>query len=136
MQIPSLTSLFLPLLLPTLVASQGTPTADYVPDPVQKFQVQAYQSPFPLGQGLTGFQLVADAGLLWLTNSTRAISVATANLMVNNTGRATLVSLSSHPAQGILVYMEGKSIIVNPKADAKKMKTVNAHACTHLSRDI
>ena len=112
MQIPSFTSLLFPLLLPALVASQGTPTIDDVPDPAQTFQVQAYQSPFPVGQGLSGFQLVADAGLLWLTNSTRAIGVARANLLVNNTGRATLVSLSSPSKRGNHVYMEATIVIV------------------------
>lgn len=76
------------VILPTLALAAPTQTNPL--NPTRPFRVQAYQSPQPVGSGLSGLTLVADAGDLWLTNDKTAISKSAVTLAVDNQGHASL----------------------------------------------
>lgn len=95
------------LSLATLPLTQAGPLATRAtsPTPTRPFTVSAFESPLPLGQGITGLNLTARGGNLYLSPNpkskaktlcqhsmkTNRISVQKAVLFVSGDGRAYLV---------------------------------------------
>lgn len=82
------------LSLATLPLIHAGPLATRASSPAatRPFTVSAFQSPYPVGQGITGFNMTAHSGNFYLSSAT----VQKAVLFVTGDGRVYLVQL--HPS--------------------------------------
>ena len=86
---PGLKSIFSAALVIALAAVPFTSAAPQ-PTATRPFTVRAYQSPSPVGQGLSGYYLAVEKGAIYLT---KTAPYPKPTLDVDHFGQASLVSL-------------------------------------------
>jgi len=97
---------FAPLLAAVLVVAVPSPTKVSVPSPTRAFTVRAYESPFTVGQGLTGYYLTAYDGDFFIFKS--APSGGEVKLNVDVHGEASIVSGSLKGAPLFIETVDGQ----------------------------